>query len=364
MFKNKKLILIVSGILSFAMLVGSFTIPPVTYAQENVNIYSEEIDVMDLLEGGLIDELTPNPFETEDLEQDGNGDFIYISEYIEVIIPEESDEMISLSGYEDREDIVMGIATSSDVEGILIDDSIVFYEDEDFGVGIEVFDGGVRQTFIIESSDAPTYFVVEFDLPEGGRLEFAYDAQGYTDGSILLYASDEEFDSFGATDVPWARDVNGEMVSTHFEIDGNRLIQHVYHSDEFTYPIVADPTTFSTYFTGGRWQTRGNERSLSITPRLRLRTAGAGTWVSSLARIASTAIVIDSWRTVVNRYRGQDQWRNNSRTNTTMWNQYVCHFYLVWWRPGSWNLEPRRDNVSLANTVRAGCNPTYRTTNR
>lgn len=64
-----------------------------------------------------------------------------------------------------------------------------------------------------------------------------------TTGQAVFFVFDgTEYQPVGGVDTPWAVDANGRRVPTHFEVDGNTLIQHVdHHSEEFTYPVTADP---------------------------------------------------------------------------------------------------------------------------
>ena len=372
MFKSKKHQYFGLGVFFLAIVVVGLIFSGTNEGQPNIDPEALEATIS-LIEDGFINEMAPYELETEDLEQDESGNFAIDSNGTQVSIPPTSEGMISLSGNEDRENIVMGVATNWNVPGVLVNDNTVLYKDEDFGVGVEAFEGGIRQTFIIDNSDAPAYFVVEFELPENGRLEFATDDDGNTDGSVLLYASDVENDTFGAIDIPWARDKNGEEVPTRFEINGNLLIQHVDHSDDFTYPIVADPTAFSNYFTNSYWQWRDDlgsplenlnysELSLSLYPNAAFRVFASATVLNfSAEHVATLAVVQDSWQTVRNRHRNDHQWRHDTRTDTALWEQYVCHVFLVWWRPGSWNLEPRRDAIGMGETASLGenCNPRY-----
>jgi hypothetical protein len=47
------------------------------------------------------------------------------------------------------------------------------------------------------------------------------------------------------TKAPWATDAAGRSVPTHYELDGDVLVQVVEHqSGEFSYPIIADPSVW------------------------------------------------------------------------------------------------------------------------
>lgn len=102
---------------------------------------------------------------------------------------------------------------------------------------------------------------------------------------------------------------------------------------------------------------RNNWRTLNLTPTLGMRAAGLAALVlrRPVARLATTAIMVDSWNHVIRRHRG-GHWRNVAARNNSMRNQYVCHFYFAWF-DSQWNLELHRPNVGLIRTVTARCNP-------
>lgn len=82
-----------------------------------------------------------------------------------------------------------------------------------------------------------------------------------------------------ALDIPWAKDVNGNDVETYYQINENNTVKQVIKvTDEVVYPIVADPLTFISYFSSGKWIVRGNgayKLPLSLVPKRVLRTSGA-----------------------------------------------------------------------------------------
>jgi hypothetical protein len=45
----------------------------------------------------------------------------------------------------------------------------------------------------------------------------------------------------GAVAAPWAKDANGEAVSTNYRVNGSQLIQTVETTADTAYPVVADP---------------------------------------------------------------------------------------------------------------------------
>lgn len=108
-------------------------------------------------------------------------------------------------------------------------------------------ESGVRALIHIQDASAPTEFEFPIEVPEGARLEFSG-----TGGVVLLSESDEVI---ALVDTPWAKDAEGNEVSTHFEIRDDKLIQHVEHVGIVAYPIVADPLVLAAPFlvVAARW---------------------------------------------------------------------------------------------------------------
>lgn len=93
---------------------------------------------------------------------------------------------------------------------------------------------GVRTLIKMDGVEAPTSFPFPVSVPEGGSIALTEDG-----GAAVV-------DSNGAPVVgipaPWARDADGVAVPTHFEVQDDRLIQHVNHrAAGVAYPVVADP---------------------------------------------------------------------------------------------------------------------------
>lgn len=92
--------------------------------------------------------------------------------------------------------------------------------------------GGLRTEITITSANAPTAFRYELHLPPNSHVE------KMSDGTVSLNVDGKPVGSFRK---PWAKDANGQLVPTDFEIDGNTLVQRVSHSSNSSYPVVADP---------------------------------------------------------------------------------------------------------------------------
>lgn len=98
---------------------------------------------------------------------------------------------------------------------------------------------GIQFLTSIYNSDAPTRYNYDVSVPEGGKVEVVGGAARVVDadGGDILYVG-----------LPWAKDANGIAVPTHFEVEGNSLIQVVEHNGAaFTYPVVADPRFYYSW---------------------------------------------------------------------------------------------------------------------
>ena len=222
----------------------------------------------------------------------------------------------------------------------IIDNSIVYEsKTDDVLLGVDVMDGGVRQTFILKNPDAEKTFAINYNAKNIGYLNFAYMEDGTTDGSVVIY--DKNGEIIAGIEAPWAKDKNGNDVKTHYEINGTELIQVVEPEEENEYPIIADPLTYSSFFKSSKWIWRKNsdyKRSLSIEPK----------WAS-----CGYAAGLSAWPYLKKKHDSSKYWKNTGGLK----DQFLCHanFAQKWKTP--WNIEPGRPNVSYVKTVAHGCNP-------
>ncbi|WP_417555084.1 hypothetical protein [Microbacterium sp.] len=74
-------------------------------------------------------------------------------------------------------------------------------------------------------------------LRTDGSVELVADVAQWTpDGQQTVSAT-----TVGEIRAPWARDANGAVVATHYEIRGNAVVQVVQPSKDTAFPVVADP---------------------------------------------------------------------------------------------------------------------------
>ncbi|MGW0133632.1 DNRLRE domain-containing protein [Streptomyces sp. NPDC003299] len=108
-------------------------------------------------------------------------------------------------------------------------------------------DGGSRTLNILKNSTAPHDYETGFTIPAGMK------AVTHDDGSVSLYAEGDDnaeqapaTDAAGFFDAPWAKDANGNDVPTSYQVVGNKLVQHVEFDANSAFPIVIDPSWWST----------------------------------------------------------------------------------------------------------------------
>lgn len=252
---------------------------------------------------------------------------------------------------EESPNFSMSLKEIEDSDPVVLDDSIIFNDDE-FSVVTEIGEGEIRNSFVIDNYESPERFEVEYDFDANIRLDYARDDEGNTDGSIV--AVDPEGNALIAIDIPYAYDAEGKAVETYYEIEDNTIIQVVRHKNaNVSYPIVADPSTkFGIWFKKGKWMMNGKKRALELIPTASLRAAGASVYLTKVGRVASLAFIETSWSSIYKKYGKSKHWKNTKG----MKDQYICHYYFAFYKT-AFHLEPSRKNVGLVKTIAAKCNP-------
>jgi outer membrane murein-binding lipoprotein Lpp len=120
-------------------------------------------------------------------------------------------------------------------------------------------------------------------------------------------------------------------------------------ADEPSNPLIAVPRTAQTRiwwcFTkiaSASWFFNDPYQSLKVGP-------------TTCGRI--TDDLLSTWVEIVKKAPSSIYWnRNDSNQNSSMFNQFACHYYAAFWK-SYWDLEPARPNVGFIATVGARCNP-------
>lgn len=95
-------------------------------------------------------------------------------------------------------------------------------------------DGTLQISTVIANSAAPSSYAYPISVPDGGSIALA------DNGSAVVFNADQ--DVIAAVLPPWAKDATGADIPTHFEVDGNTLVQVVdFSGSGIAFPVVADP---------------------------------------------------------------------------------------------------------------------------
>jgi hypothetical protein len=225
-------------------------------------------------------------------------------------------------------------------------DGVVISEDNDseFKITTEILEGGIRNCFIIESSESPKSYPIEYTFDENVVLAYGTDENGEPDGSIIIQNESDEM--VAIIPKPWAKDSSSKDIETYYEIHDTTITQIVNHNvDGVNYPVVSDPYTFYNFFSQYyfTWNSKYKGYTFSLYP------------TSTLRHLLYDNIIYYtsvSWDLVYKRYKGVKQWSNTGG----MKDQYKCHCEYATSK-SNWNLDTWRPDKSYIATVAASCNP-------
>lgn len=194
-----------------------------------------QVDQVDAAIDSAADHPATGPIaDAEQFSRDGAGTLTYTNDAVSVTVEANDDASILLdaSSY-DRLSINAGL----EGEAVISDDgTAVWTSDAGYSTApLPQSDGSVQIITVIERADAPENYTFVLNLD--GGLTLVPDV-----GSGAVQILDVAGEYAGSVAPPWAYDASGDPVPTHFEINGNELVQIVNHSaDDFDYPITADP---------------------------------------------------------------------------------------------------------------------------
>jgi hypothetical protein len=157
----------------------------------------------------------------------------------------EQDVPVHVVQAEDALDLVSastGIVLPTGVENIaVLDDGTAVVKRTDTTLAVQTHeDGSVRAHNIIDGPDAAHRFEFPLALPDGVHARIA------EDGGVDVFETVQDDNGptsvmTGRVEAPWAVDVNGDRVPTHFELEGQTLYQVVQPVEAVAYPVVSDP---------------------------------------------------------------------------------------------------------------------------
>jgi hypothetical protein len=247
---------------------------------------------------------------------------------IKVEIPNDPSDGIVME-QDGLENIVIGLPNSDRADDAEYADlDIATYDNNDGSTTVPILnpDGTVQITTVISGPEAPTRYAYPIDLPKGGKLVDA------GDGYFAILRNDTT--PLAMIEPAWALDADGNNVSTHYEIDGNSLVQVVEHGVETTHPVVADPAVAGRYIERFTITQKSNGFTFGIYP--------VNAWnptVSASEYYAEYKLYVNS------HYEGQKYY-----------DQIRCHWDFAPYK-NPWNIDSWRPNVGYAATVAALCNP-------
>lgn len=179
--------------------------------------------------GGLVEV----PADRESAEHDGEVRVDQLSDEASVNVPADPADGIAL----DSEGVGVSIGLpGSDAagSGVVQADGTVTYPGEGFSNSVIASNEGLQLLTTISGSDSPTKYEYDVAIPESAELRET--------GGGTLAIFDQEGNPVAVVLPAWARDANGVAVSTHFALEGDKLVQYVDHRQPgVAYPVVADP---------------------------------------------------------------------------------------------------------------------------
>lgn len=202
----------------------------------------------------------------------------------------------------------------------------------------------ILQTITIHPASSNITIKIPLEFQNGEYLMLGEDELGNSDGAAMIY--NEEHESIGILSSPVLGNEENLNVVSVTKKDDNTL-EYNLESDGLSEPttmlVTLTATSYSSYFSSGKWITRDGLISLSLTHKPYLLSG------STNDRMFKQA---DSWNKVVAKHRSNSRWRNQN----SLYNQYICHYgYVTYKNP--WNLEPSRPDVGLVKTIAKRCNP-------
>ncbi|WP_052521572.1 hypothetical protein [Agreia bicolorata] len=156
------------------------------------------------------------------------------------------------------------------------DGTIVYTSNSAVDVAAQSLSSGkLRLQTVLKDESAPLTYSYEVGAD--------YSLAEAADGTFWAYrfAENGQIEIYGIGEA-WARDANGAVVDTHYEIDGNILKQVVAPAADAAYPIVADPT--------GEWYSAAYGAGFSKQETRELANVGAVTgFCATIAKFPALA---------------------------------------------------------------------------
>lgn len=161
------------------------------------------------------------------------------AQFGDVTIPVDSREAILLGSSNTEVSLLLPTPASAEDAAAVGGDAV--YVDDIVSTVVDVQDEGIRVMEVLNSSDAPTRYSYDLELPDGAQLiktengEVVIAEVSQTEDQVTANVS-------GTFSAPWAVDAAGAYVPVSYEVSGERITMIVQHGAAYQYPITADPT--------------------------------------------------------------------------------------------------------------------------
>ncbi len=207
------------------LVASAMTLAEVAHAEEATETFATEtVDAL-AVAGNLVESAAPVEESSIGYEASVSGS--------DVSLPRDSGDPLVLAIADSEVAVALPEFVSD--EGVLDDSGAVVYEAASAPVSMAAqatADGGMQILVVINEESAPLDYEFAVSPPIGGFLAME------DDGSVNVVGADGI--TVARVEPAWARDANGNAVPTWFEVNGDKLIQHVEHAGS-AYPVVADP---------------------------------------------------------------------------------------------------------------------------
>lgn len=254
-------------IATLTSLIMTVTLMPTLSFATETHIDPTKSDTEIILEdaediASVIEDITGTSYVIDDINEE-NGEFVIDIYDTDITIPGDGNGEITIESDESEQLSMELLKEFVSMEGKLIDDDIIIYDDDNSNVsaavqGIQkqhgdVYLEGIRSLLTIENSEASHNYSFNFNVPDGYQLMTSeeYNDKDSEAGYVYIVNEDnvieedgrETVDVMGVIAPAWAKDANGNNVNTSYIINGNTLTQSIEFDENSAFPIVADPTT-------------------------------------------------------------------------------------------------------------------------
>lgn len=171
---------------------------------------------------------------------------------LKVTLPKDANDSIQITDSKDSSNnIQVSLPDKFSSKATAVGDTAVYTgEDSSSNLGLQNTDNGFRALISINSAKASHDYSFNLDLPDGYKLIDASSIENKANGTGDIYIVDEEGVPVSMLQAPWAKDINGNAVPTHYVINGHTVTQVIDFDENNFVPLVADP---NLQFLGKHW---------------------------------------------------------------------------------------------------------------